>query len=495
MKIEIVNSKIINIDVPVIVLPVFEDGKMYDQVAEIDKKVDGLISSIIKEGYFTPTLGQVHVLYTFEKIRSKKIVLVGLGKKGKIDNEKLYKAFAAAISYIGKTKIKQCGIYIDKQNEQILQNIIETSLLSLYKFHHHKTKQEETQLKKIYFVVKNNYSKDKMQEISNKAKIIVDAIYCARDLVNHPSNYITPTKLAHETKEILEGKDTKITILGEREMAELGMGLLLSVSRGSDEEAKLIVIDYKPEKYSQTLALVGKGLTFDSGGLSLKPSSPIDHMLGMNMDMGGAASVIGAIKALKMMNIKNIRIVGVIPATENMISGKAQKPGDVWRSLNGKTVEVLNTDAEGRLVLADAITYVQKNYKPNYLIDLATLTGACVVALGHEYTGLFSNDTVFANKFITNSVNSYEKVWRLPVEQMHHEEIKSDVADIKNLGNGGAGASSAAAFLEEFIEPSVKWAHLDIAGTASLDHALRAYEIKGGTGAGVKTLVELVEKF
>ena len=273
------------------------------------------------------------------------------------------------------------------------------------------------------------------------------------------------------------------------------MGLLLSVSRGSDEEARWIVIDYKPEKYSQTLALVGKGLTFDSGGLSLKPSSPIDHMLGMNMDMGGAASVIGAIKALKMMNIKNIRIVGVIPATENMISGKAQKPGDVWRSLNGKTVEVLNTDAEGRLVLADAITYVQKNYKPNYLIDLATLTGACVVALGHEYTGLFSNDTVFANKFITNSVNSYEKVWRLPVEQMHHEEIKSDVADIKNLGNGGAGASSAAAFLEEFIEPSVKWAHLDIAGTASLDHALRAYEIKGGTGAGVKTLVELVEKF
>jgi leucyl aminopeptidase len=493
MKISIFKKNIVNIDSQAIVLPVFENEKLFGQVAKIDEKMDGFLTTIIKDGYFTPSLGQVHAVYTHNKISAKKIILLGMGKKKDIDEDGLYRAYSSATSYVSKIKIDECTIYLGEQKLKVMQNIVETTLLSLYRFHHHKSKKDRLYLSKINYVIDGKCNQQEIDNIKNVSMSIVEGIYKARDLSNHPSNHMTPKALSREAKMIATGHNISVKIFGEKELDKMGMKLFTSVSKGSDEDAQLAILDYKPKKYQKTIALVGKGLTFDTGGLSLKPTSPIDAMIGMNMDMSGAAAVIGIFEAIKQIKPKNVRVIGAVAAAENMISGKAQKPGDIWKSYNGKTVEVLNTDAEGRLVLADTISFIQKNYEVDYLVDLATLTGACVVALGHEFTGLFSNNQNFANKFIGNSQMSYEKVWQMPITRAYHEEMKGELADLKNIGNGrDAGSCTAAAFLEEFIDLKMAWVHLDIAGTAMLSKPLRSYEFKGGTGVGVKTIIDLI---
>jgi len=491
MKIEVIEKKLSTVKTPVLIIPIYKDEKMLGQLSEINTKLGGFIESIIKDGYYTPDLGQVHVVYTYDKIKTKKIVLVGLGAKIDLTDEKLLKAYSAAIAYVGKTKTTHCAIFIGKQSQEALQNIIETSLLALYKFNHHKSKKENHSLTNLEFIIEGKQNIKSINEIIAWSQLVADAIYEARDLANHPSNVITPAKFAKEAKELGKGTAIKTTIFDEKQMAKLGLGLMLSVSRGSDEEAHLIVMDYKPKKYKKTIALIGKGLTFDSGGISIKPS---ENMHEMKMDMSGAAAVLATFKAIKKLKPNNVRIIGAIGATENLPGHQAQKPGDIWKSYNGKTVEVLNTDAEGRLVLADVIGYVQKNYKPEYMIDLATLTGACVVALGHEYAGLFTNSDKLKNMLLEISGKNYEKLWPMPINEAYHEEMKSDIADLRNIGNGReGGASTGAAFLEEFVDPKIAWAHIDIAGTAMLSRPIRAYEYKGGTGAGVKTLLEFVK--
>lgn len=494
MKIGFLKTKLISLSESILVLPIFQKEKFSGQIAEIDKKMDGFITEIIKDGYFDPELGQTHVVYSQNKLKCKKIVLVGLGERKEINIEKLYNAIASAVAYVGKTKAKECAVYLGKQEIDNLQNIAEVAILSLYKVHLHKTEKKDHNLSKINFIIENNYSETELNNIAKTTEITTESIYYARDLVNHPSNIITPKKLAHEAKKLANKENIKTIIFGEREMKKLKMNLLLSVSRGSDEEAQLIILDYKPEKYQKTIALVGKGLTFDTGGVSLKPVQPVDTMLGMNMDMSGAAAVLGTFNMIAQTKPKNIRVIGVIAATENMISGKAQKPGDIWSAYNGKTVEILNTDAEGRLVLADALSYVQEKYKPYYTIDIATLTGACMIALGCEYIGLFGNNQKLIDKIKNITDNSYEKLWPLPINDGFREQLKGEVADLRNIGDGReGGASTGAAFLENFINPKKPWVHLDLA--PAIRKKATSYLNKGGVGSGTKTLIELIRKF
>jgi leucyl aminopeptidase len=317
------------------------------------------------------------------------------------------------------------------------------------------------------------------------------AVCFARDLGNRPANLLTPQKLAAEAQK-LRGKGISAKVLDESQMHKLGMGALLSVARGSDEPAKLIVLDYRPAGARKTLCVVGKGLTFDSGGISIKPSAGMDEM---RYDMCGSAAVLGLFHALKNAAARpKCRVVGIVAATENMPDGRATKPGDVVRAMNGTTIEVLNTDAEGRLVLADALAYAVKTYKPQAVVDLATLTGAVIIALGHEVTGIMGNDDKLVDEILAGGETSGDRCWRLPLWDAHKEQMKSKFADLKNINNKGDGNGSTAggAFLSYFVGDT-PWVHMDIAGTAWGGRS-RDYYRAGASGVGVRALLDWVQK-
>lgn len=480
--------KIELIDTKVLILPIFKNNKFSDLASQIDKKLNFLISDIIKEKYWKPDLGQIHTIYSNQKLKIKKIVLLGLGDKAKITDEKYWRALSNAVSYLNKINITEIAVYLDGIKEQKLQNTIEIFLLSLYKFNYHKSQKNHFVKSKIVFLI-DNINKETVL-ISKKSQIFANAINNVRDLVNHPSNIITPKKLSEKAKKF-KNELISVKTYDEKELDKMGLRLFTSVSKGSIEDAQMIILDYKPKKYDKTISIIGKGLTFDAGGISLKPANKMDEM---KMDMAGGAVVFGVFEAISKLMPKNVRVVGVIGACENLPGHNALKPGDIIKSYSGKTVEIINTDAEGRLVLADLISYIVDKYKPEYLIDIATLTGAIVIALGHEYIGLVGNDQKSIKKLIEISEKSYEKIWQLPIDELFHEEFKSDVADLNNVGNGAeGGASSAAAFLEEFVNPKTKWMHMDIGGSAIISKTTKAFMPKGGTGSGVKTLVEFIE--
>lgn len=319
-----------------------------------------------------------------------------------------------------------------------------------------------------------------------EGKIVGESICFARDLINRPSNHCTPSILLEEAKRFSKGTKLKMKVFEEEDAEKMKMHSFLSVAKGSDEPAKIILLHHKPSQSKKKIALVGKGITFDTGGISLKPSSNMHEMKG---DMSGAAAVLGAMVAISKLNLP-IEVLGIVPTTENMPSGHATKPGDIVRAMNGKSIEILNTDAEGRLILADALCYAVQE-KAEQIIDVATLTGACVVALGEITTGLMTNQNHLAHEFIRLSEECGEKVWQLPLFKEYHEQIKSDIADVANIGGRYGGTITAAAFLEKFVS-DVPWIHLDIAGTFWSNKD--AYYSKGGTGVMVTSLVRYTEK-
>ncbi|MGB9594165.1 MAG: leucyl aminopeptidase, partial [Anaerolineae bacterium] len=315
---------------------------------------------------------------------------------------------------------------------------------------------------------------------------IAEAVNWARDLVNQPANYATPSILADEARRMAKTYGLKFQALGPAEMRTLGMGALLGVAQGSAQEPRFIILEHNGRSDDPSpIVLIGKGLTFDSGGISIKPSEGMEKMKG---DMAGAAAVFGAMRAVAALKIPR-RVIGLVPATENLPSGTAYKPGDVLKAITGKTIEVISTDAEGRLILADALGYAQR-YQPVGVVDLATLTGSCVVALGTFVAGLFANDDALAARIEAASKATNEKVWRMPMWDEYAEQIKSDVADVKNTGGRPAGSITAAKFLEKFAE-NMPWAHLDIAGPAAAEKD-GPYQPKGGTGFGVRLLVQML---
>jgi leucyl aminopeptidase len=357
----------------------------------------------------------------------------------------------------------------------------EGAVLASYTFEKYR-KAEGAPPQVFTILIEDGKRKDEAAKGMRKGVILARAQNLARDLANEPSNEMTPTILAEVAERIAKEVGLKISILGEKEAEREGMGAFLGVARGTDQPAKVIVLRYRPSDRN-VLALVGKGITFDSGGISIKPSL---NMHSMKADMSGAAAVLGAMWAIAQLKPK-IGVLGVMPATENMPSGHAMKPGDVVRSMSGHTIEVINTDAEGRLALADAIAYAKK-LGARMVVDVATLTGACVIALGELTSGLMSNDDRLANLLLKISKETGEKMWRLPIFEEYDEQLKSQIADMKNTGGRPAGTITAGMFLKRFVGET-PWAHIDIAGKEAVENPA-GYRLKGSTGVCTRTLVE-----
>jgi leucyl aminopeptidase len=362
--------------------------------------------------------------------------------------------------------------------------ITEGALLGLYSFNKYR-KSDYEDIEEMLIVAAEREQVPTIEVSIDKGRIVAAATNLARDMVNEPANYMTPSRMAEIAKEIAGRYNLKFRVFDREDMETMGMGALLGVARGSNQPPKLITLTYKGDEHSEkTLGFLGKGITFDSGGISIKPSEGMEDM---KADMAGAAAVIAALGAIAQLKPK-INVAAIVPATENLPSGTALKPGDILKAMNGKTIEVISTDAEGRLILADALSYaVKQGLSP--LIDLATLTGACRVALGVLYGGVFGNDQNLVHRVLKAAERTGERLWQMPLPEEYKEQMKSEVADIKNTGNRYGGAITAALFLAEFAN-STPWVHLDIAGPR-LSNKESGYMVKGAAGFGVRTLVEL----
>lgn len=427
-----------------------------------------------------------------------RIVIVGLGdfdKAEALDFELIGAKLQGAFNRIDvKTAVIDFSM-IEKE-AAYAAHLANGFVLQSYKFDKYKQLKEDQKSGLETFIVVTEHSSE-ADEIHQNLNAVAQGVFLARDLINEPPNNLHPESYVEIIKEELKPLGIELDILDEKKLEKLGFDSLLNVGKGSVRESQVVVMrwngDGKIKKGERApIAFVGKGVTFDTGGISLKPGAEMDLM---KMDMGGSAAVVGVMKALAARKA-SVNAIGIIGLVENMPAGNAYRPGDIIGSLSGKTIEVLNTDAEGRLVLADILTYVQQQYSPKVIIDLATLTGAIMVALGFEYTGVFANDDELWSQIETGGKNSAEKLWRMPLDEAYRKEMESDVADLKNLGSLGryGGACSAAGFLEHFIEQDTKWAHFDIAGTA-WNKSAKPKAPKGGTGVAVRSLNALVAQY
>ncbi len=463
---------------------------------ELDLLLDGQITELLKEGDIRVEQNKVSKVHTLGKAPIKRVYFLGLGKEEKQTLESLREAFGKAVKIISETKVESFAVSLDSFVSEELDALDaahafgEALALSTYKFADYKQKSNEPE-KKIEEVVV--YSSGDSEEI--KASITVGYAYgqgtnSARTLVNLPGNMLTATDLANYAAKLGKKYGFEVEILEKEDMEKLGMGALLAVNKGSAEPPKMIVLKYQgKENWEDVIALVGKGITFDTGGYSIKPK---DGIVGMKSDMGGAAAVLGAMEVIGELRPEK-NVVAVIPSTDNMISGDAFKPDDVVTSMNGKTIEILNTDAEGRLALADGITYA-KFHGASYLVDVATLTGGVIVALGNDITGAMTNNEAFFEEVLEASIEAGEPIWRLPITENHKKRVrKSQVADLNNSPGRDGHAIFAGTFIGEFAEDT-PWVHLDIAGTATTTSAHNLGPA-GATGVMVRTLATLVERF
>jgi len=460
-------------------------------IKSVDLEWKGYLSTLISQGDFKGELFQCRLFHTQGALPARRVLLTGLGKKEEFDLEKWRGAVSKAGQFIRDSGVKQFVFQIKRfkglSEEEITESFVTGLLLGTYQFNEFKTL-ERDKIRKIEEAALLGETEQETSRIGQgleRGRIISNAVCLARDLANAPSNQATPNALAEKAQEIARNEGLGIEVLDLSEAEAMGMGAFVAVAKGSQEPAKFIILEYNKGKGLDTIVLAGKGITFDSGGISIKPAERMEQM---KADMSGAAAVLGAMEAASKLQLP-LHLVGIIPATENLPSGKAYKPGDVLKTLSGQTVEVISTDAEGRLILSDALTYSLR-YKPKAIIDLATLTGACVVALGDYVMGLFGNDEALLKRIEDAAAKSGEKAWRFPLWDEYFEYIKSDVADFRNVGTRAAGAIIGGIFLSKFVEKT-PWVHLDIAGPAFIEKE-RPYIPKGGTGVGVRLLVQLL---
>ncbi len=497
MKISVKKGELKNNPTKAVVVGHFEDNKKLEgDAAILDKSCDGLIGDLIKDGVFQGKLFETGIVNTRGLIRSKRVIVVGLGKKDEFNLEKVRGVFSKAARTVRDLNIKDFSASLslgktDLPIDKVAESAVEGVLLGAYRFTPFKTVDRD-QIKELNEFVIMETKTDSLKVIRSAVKtgeIISRAANYTRDLVAMPSNEMTPSILADQAEKMAVERPIKVKIINEPAMKKLGMNALLGVAKGSNEPPKLIVMEYNGgKKGEQPVVLVGKGITFDSGGISIKPSDRMDEM---KTDMSGGAAVIGTLMASADLKIP-LNIVGIIPATENLPGGKAYKPGDILKSMSGKTIEIMNTDAEGRVVLADAFEYANK-YKPAAMIDMATLTGACIIALGDLIIGMMGTDERLKSMIRDASDATGEKVWELPLWKEYDELIKSDVADVKNTGGRAGGTITAALFLSKFVG-EYPWVHLDIAGPAWLKKD-RPYINKGASGVGVRLMVELLRNW
>jgi len=461
---------------------------------EIPKELKQQLKNVLKLRVFSGKLDKKQHMFTgYQKI--PQLLAIGIGEKSDLDAEIMRRTAGKVGKMLTTMKADKIGIFVSSiinaaSEVDIGQVLVEGLTLGAYEFNVYKN-QENKKLKdkviKIKFCDPEKFTSLKKLKIG---KIRADGTNFSRTLGNLPSNDMRPKDLSEVAKGIAKEYKMACTILEEKDMKKLGMEMLLGVSKGSKEPAKLIILEYSHQKASQTLAIVGKGVTFDSGGISLKPSKNMDEM---KFDMCGAAAVLGAMKVFGQIS-PELNIIGVIPATENMPGGESQRPGDIVKAYNGKRVEILNTDAEGRLILGDAMSYLANEFKPNAIIDLATLTGACITALGHITTGAITNSNTLMDQVLKAGEKSGDRVWQLPSFPEYGESIKGKYADLQNIGGGNSGTIVGGKFLEHFID-NIPWVHLDIAGTSWNVKHLGYQPNSGATGVGVRLLVDLVQNW
>ena len=477
------------------VIPVYKDGTL-SPAAKSDKKI---IEHAIKNNpNFSGKLGQILAITMAEKSDFNHIVLLGLDDPKELNVLKAQEAggkLFVALKALGATN---AGLIIEAdktikklKTEDLGANVAYGLTLRSYVYNKYKAKPKKPAPSLKTFAVINEHSNNVKKAYSVLGEI-AQGVFTARDLVNAPPNELYPESYAKFIQSELKPLGVSVEIIDEKKMARLGMEAILAVGKGSERQPRMVVMKWNgaaKNSKDKPMALVGKGVTFDTGGISLKPGAGMDEM---KMDMGGSAAVIGTMKAIALNKVKK-DVVAIVGLAENMPSHNAYRPGDIIGSLSGKTIEVLNTDAEGRLVLADCLTHIQQKFKPRAIIDLATLTGAMMVALGHEYCGTFVNDNELWKGMEAASTTTGEKLWRMPLDEVFKKDMVSNVADLQNLGKSGryAGACTAAGFLEHFINNGTPWAHMDIAGTA-WRKSNQPTVPKYGSGFGVRLLTELI---
>jgi leucyl aminopeptidase len=471
-----------------LVVGCFENEPDAPFVAELDQALGGCLAALYREGEFAGKLNKTSLIHTLGRTAAERLLLVGLGKRGELSRDRLRQAAGTAVQALRGAGVKSaCSVLhlAAVGGEGWLQAAVEGHLLGSYSFDRYKSDAEKNgTVAEMELLIPDAAAREDAEWVAGETRTICEAVILARELVDQPANVATPAFLAEKALEVAGRYGIDCRVMEREEMERTGMEALLAVSRGSCHSPRFIILEYRGagDKERPTV-LVGKGITFDSGGISLKPREGMEKM---KNDMAGGAAVLGAVTAAARLGLP-VNLVGLIPAAENLPSGRAYKPGDLIRSMSGKTIEIVNTDAEGRLVLCDALNFAQR-YRPAALIDLATLTGACVVALGSFASGLMGNDQGLVRALKGAGEASGEWLWELPVWDEYGELMRSDIADLKNAAGPTAGTITAGWFLKQFVGKS-RWAHLDIAGTAWEEKG-RPYLPKGATGVGVRLLIE-----
>jgi len=495
MKIGVKRGELIQVEDQAISFGVFQNQKqLKGELKVLDSILSGTITELLGTGDFTGKLNQITLIYPQGKIKSKRVILVGLGQKEKFGLDRIRQAAGTLCKKAKELKIKSFSsqVFGGKQRRFSMQDssqaALEGILLAAYQLGDYKTVEKDDlfEIEEVTLIDSDRTNIPEIQRGAKLGEIFSWGTNLARDLINHPANVITPTKLAQVAVDLSKEHKFKCNVLSLADIRKLKMGALLGVAQGSNEPPKFIILEHLPKRRrGGTVVLVGKGITFDSGGISIKPSEKMEEM---KADMSGAAAVLATVSSAARLNLP-VHLVGLIPATENLPSGTAQRPGDILTSYSGKTIEVINTDAEGRLILADALSYAGK-FKPKAIVDIATLTGACIVALGHVGAGMMGNDANLKGRILQASQRTGEKIWELPLWEEYEKQIKSDLADVKNTGGRPAGTITAALFLKKFVG-DYPWVHLDIAGM-DLEEKEQPYVPKGAIGFGVRLFLQFL---
>lgn len=496
MQVEANQGPIEELDVQALAVAIFKNEKSDEGfVKKLDELSGGLVRSVLDAEEFSGKEGEIAYFHLVgnNRLKAKRLLLVGVGEANDYKSAQVSQMSGTAVRSLRSKNAKSIAVVPRTSGDakQTARTTVEGAYIALFDPDKYRTVEKEDKSVDRLVVSIEGADESSLQQGVQAGQIVGESVNFTRDLANEPGAYMTPTDMAERAREIANEFGLSVDVLDEARMEQEGMGSLLSVSRGSDQPAKLIILKYTPTSAApdnnELLAFVGKGVTFDSGGISLKPG---ENMELMKYDMTGGATVMGAMRAIAQLK-PPIPILGVAPCTENLPSGKATKPGDVVKAMTGKTIEVINTDAEGRLILADAIAYAKK-LGATKVIDMATLTGAVSIALGDVNAAVLGTDQELINEIITAGREVGEKFWQLPLDKEYSKQIKSDIADIKNVGGRKAGTITAAAFLKEFAD-GISWAHLDIAGTAWGDEA-KPYRSKGPTGIAVRTLLRIVDR-
>lgn len=479
------------VEADALVVSVFEgEDPTAGVIGEVNQAMEGLIKDLMGSDELRGKSGDMVYLYRPGNVKARRVLLVGVGKREDFDLDSVRQLAGSAVRYLRGKGARTVAILRRSQLDIVAaaEAAVEGALIGLYEPDVYRTSdREERRIETLILCTAGGGSAEDLERGITRGRILGESTNFTRELVNEPSNAMTPEALSLKAQEMASRLGMEVDILDEPRLRELGMGAILGVGRGSDEPSRLVVLRYLPEgaPADRTVAIVGKGVTFDTGGISIKPS---DGMEKMKYDMAGAAAVFGAMRAIGLLQ-PNVNVIGIAPLVENMPSGRALKPGDIVKGLSGRSIEILNTDAEGRLILSDAISYARR-LGATEIIDLATLTGAVSVALGHVNAAILGTDDELVSGLIGAGKTAGEKLWRLPLDPEFREIVKSDVADLKNSTGRAAGTITAAHFLREFAEDT-PWAHLDIAGMA-WQNEKKAFMAKGPSGFGVRTLVNYV---